>query len=235
MMPPLPGARLALISWRWLRHKSRGVQRRLRPSTLEQAEAWNARYQDIYRSIGERALESGRPGEPMPDLVICDIEGNERRVSEFWETQPALLITMSLSCGRTRQHACALRRLARRFRGKINTAIVYVIEAHPIDVASPYAGEVWVTSTNEIAGIHCRQPRTIEERIALANELRRRFHLSAPMLIDGLDDRAWRAFGCAPNVAILVGRDGRIAAKQGWFEPREMAEMITAHLDARSR
>jgi hypothetical protein len=50
------------------------------------------------------------------------------------------------------------------------------------------------------------------------------------MLIDALDDRAWRAFGSAPNVAILVQPDGRIAVKQGWFDPREMARAITALL-----
>ena len=74
------------------------------------------------------------------------------------------------------------------------------------------------------------QPKTVEERIELAHELRRRFRLSTSMLIDALDNRAWRAFGSAPNVAMLVRPDGRIAVKQGWFEPREMARAITALL-----
>jgi hypothetical protein len=52
------------------------------------------------------------------------------------------------------------------------------------------------------------------------------------MLIDALDDRAWRAFGCAPNVAILIRPDGRIAFKQGWFEPEEMTRTITALLES---
>ena len=50
------------------------------------------------------------------------------------------------------------------------------------------------------------------------------------MLIDAMDNRAWRAFGSAPNVATLVEQDGRIAVKQGWFEPQEMARAITALL-----
>ena len=61
-----------------------------------------------------------------------------------------------------------------------------------------------MTTRNEIAGIHGAQPRTLEERIELAHQLRRRFRLSTSMLIDALDNRAWRAFGSAPNVAILV-------------------------------
>ena len=137
---------------------------------------------------------------------------------------------MSLSCGQSRRHARALRRLSRRFEQYINAVIIYVVEAHPINAPSPYADRIWVTAKNEIAGIHCAQPRTIEERIELAHRLRRRFHLSTPMLIDTLDDRAWRAFGSAPNVAILVQPDGRVAVKQGWFDPREMARAITALL-----
>jgi len=62
------------------------------------------------------------------------------------------------------------------------------------------------------------------------HQLRRRFRLSTSMLIDAMDNRAWRAFGSAPNVAILVQPDGRIAIKQAWLEPQEMARAITALL-----
>ena len=37
--------------------------------------------------------------------------------------------------------------------------------------------------------------KTVEERMELAHELRRRFRLSTSTLIDALDNRAWRAFG----------------------------------------
>jgi hypothetical protein len=197
---------------------------------MHTTDAWTAWYKDMYRSLGDRALQSGQPGEPMPELVLHDLEGNHQQLSRCWEKQPALLVTMSLSCGRTRRHARALQRLSRRFKHYINTAIIYVVEAHPIDAPSPYADGIWLTPLNEIAGIHCAQPRTLEERIELARQLRRRFRLSTSMLIDPLDDRAWRALGSAPNVAILVHRDGRIAVKQGWFEPQEMARAITALL-----
>ena len=79
-----------------------------------------------------------------------------------------------------------------------------------------------------MAGIRCTQPRTLEERSELARQLKRRLRLSNPFLIDALDNRVWRMFGSAPNVAILVRPDGRIAVKQGWFEPQEMARAIIA-------
>ncbi|MEP7248423.1 MAG: deiodinase-like protein [Spartobacteria bacterium] len=198
---------------------------------MQKTEEWTVWYQNLYRSLGDRAQQSGQPGEQVPDLTLHDLEGNQQRLSRFWEKQPALLVTVSLSCGRTRQHIRALQRLARRFEKHINTVIIYIVEAHPVDVASPYSDGIWLTPLNEIAGIHCAQPRTLEERIELAEQLRSRFRLSTPMLVDALDDRAWRAFGSGPNVATLVQTDGRIAVKQGWFEAGDMARAITALLE----
>jgi hypothetical protein len=197
---------------------------------VQKTDTWTAWYNHLYRRLGERALQTGRPGERMPELMLHDIEGNHQQLSLCWDKQPALLVTMSLSCGQSRRHAGALRRLSRRFEQYINTVIIYVKEAHPIDAPSPYADRIWVTAKNEIAGIHCAQPQTLEERIELAHKLRRRFRLPTSMLIDALDDCAWCAFGSAPNVAILVHPDGTIAVKQGWFEPLEMAREITALL-----
>ena len=215
---------------RWLRDKAGRRLRRLRFPGVQKTDTWIAWYTHLYRRLGESALQTGRPGEPMPELILHNIEGNHQQLSPCWDKKPALLVTMSLSCGQSRRHARALRRVSRRFEQDVNTVIIYVKEAHPINVPSPYADSIWVTAKNEIAGIHCVQPRTLEERIELAQQLRRRFRLSTYMLIDALDDRAWCAFGSAPNVAILVHPDGTIAVKQGWFEPREMAREITALL-----
>ena len=220
----------ALAALRWLRDKARRRLRQLPSPGVQKTNAWSEWYGDLYRSLGERALQSCQPGERMPELILHNIEGNHQQLSRCWDKQPALLVTMSLSCGQSRRHARALRRLSRRFEQYINTVVIYVKEAHPINAPSPYVDRIWVTTKNEIAGIHCAQPRTLEGRIELAHQLRRRFRLSTSMLIDALDDCAWRAFGSAPNVAILVHPDGRIAVKQGWFEPKGMARAITALL-----
>jgi len=220
----------ALAALRWLRDGARRSLRQLRSPRVQKRDAWTAWYNDLYRSLGDRALQSGQPGERMPELTLHDIDGNRQQISRCWDKRPALLVTMSLSCGQSRRHARALRRLSRRFERYINTVMIYVVEAHPIDAPSPYAGRIWVTIKNEIAGIQCNQPRTLEGRIELARQLRRRYRLSTSILIDALDDNAWRAFGRAPNVAMLVQPDGRIAVRQGWFEPQEMARAITALL-----
>jgi len=222
--------RRASAALRWLRDWARRSLRRKLAPGVQKSDAWTAWYNDLYRSLGDRALQCGRPGERVPELMLHDLEDNHQPLSRCWDKQPALLVTMSLSCGQTRRHARALRRLARRFEKDINTVIIYVLEAHPIDAPSPYTGRRWETAKNKMAGIHCVQSRTLEERIALAHQLKRRFRLSTSMLIDAMDNRAWRAFGSAPNVAILVHPDGRIAARQGWFEPEEMARAIMSLL-----
>ncbi|MGI8890080.1 MAG: deiodinase-like protein [Chthoniobacterales bacterium] len=187
-------------------------------------------YNDLYRGIGERALQSGLPGERVPELTLYDLQGHPQLLSSSWEKRPALLVTMSLSCGRTRRNACALRRLARRFERHINTVVIYVVEAHPTNAPSPYTEALWMTPKNEMAGIYCVQPQTLEQRIDHARQLQRRFRFSNSMLIDALDNRGWQTFGSAPNVAMLIRPDGRIANKQGWFAPKAMTSVITALL-----
>jgi hypothetical protein len=222
--------RRALTALRWFRERARRSLWRLCSPGVEKTEAWIPWHKDLYRTLGDRARQCGEPGERVPELILHDSAGNHQQLSHCWDKQPALLVTMSLTCGQSRRHARALRHLERRFERYINTVIIYTLEAHPIDASSPYANRIWITAKNEIAGIRCAQPRTLAERIELAGRLRRRYRLSNSMLIDALDDRAWRAFGSAPNVAILVHPDSRIAVKQGWFEPKEMSRAIIALL-----
>jgi len=110
---------------------------------VQKTDAWTEWYSNLYRSLGDRALQSGQPSERMPELTLCDIDGNHQQLSRCSDKRPALLVTMSLSCGQSRRQAQALRRLSRRFEKYINTVIIYVKEAHPIDAPSPYADRIW--------------------------------------------------------------------------------------------
>ena len=121
-------------------------------------------YNDLYQSLGERALQSGQPGERMPELILHDVEGNHQQLSRCWE-----------------QTTSAARDDVAKLRSEPATCPGPATE-DPIDA--------WMTAPGD-------------------------------------------AFGSAPNVAILVDPDGRIAVKQGWFEPQEMArawcEKLASH------
>jgi hypothetical protein len=221
-----------IAALRWLASTARRLLRQSGFPGVPKSSAWAEWYKDLYRDLGERALQSGQPGQQVPELILHDMEGNYQQLSRCWRGHPALLVTMSLTCGQTRQQIRGLRQLSQRFENDINTVIIYVVEPHPVNERSPYADGIWVTTKNEMAGIRCNQPRTVQERVELAHRMRQRFRLSSFTLIDTLDNRAWQAFGGAPNVAILVGCDGKIALKQGWFEATEMEHAITGLLKA---
>jgi hypothetical protein len=62
-----------LVSWlrrglhalRWLRDRARRSLQQLRSPGLQKTDVWNPWYNDLYRSLGERAPQSGQPGEPL--------------------------------------------------------------------------------------------------------------------------------------------------------------------------
>ena len=54
--------------------------------------------------------------------------------------------------------------------------------------------------------------------------------ITVPVLIDEMDNPAWCTYGPAPNIAYLIGTDGRIVEKQGWYEPERMKSAIETYL-----
>ena len=52
--------------------------------------------------------------------------------------------------------------------------------------------------------------------------------ISVPVLVDEIDNPVWCTYGPAPNIAYLIGTDGRIVVKQGWYDPDQMASNLLA-------
>ncbi len=93
---------------------------------------------------------------------------------------------------------------------------IYTREAHP--VGSP--GE-----DNPLA-----QPVTYEERLKLASRTIEVEGLTVPLLVDEMDNPLWCTYGPAPNIAYLIGTDGTIVEKQGWYQPELMKAAIVDYL-----
>ena len=55
--------------------------------------------------------------------------------------------------------------------------------------------------------------------------------ITVSVLVDEMDNPLWCTYGPAPNNAYLIGTDGKIIAKQGWYQPDEMESAILAYLD----
>ncbi len=118
-----------------------------------------------------------------------------------------------------------------KYGDKVQFIIVYVIEAHPVGSPSPYSGEEWTgrASTDE-EGCPLPQPKTYEERVAQAIQMVQELEITVPVLIDEMDNRLWCTYGPAPNIAYLIGTDGRIVEKQGWYQPEQMEAAIEKYL-----
>jgi hypothetical protein len=164
----------------------------------------------------------GGPGEGQraPAFVLQSVEGKTVALRDYLGKQPVVLELGSYTCPVFRQRHGAMEDLAGRYGDRAAFLVLYTVEAHPEGDPSPYAGREWVTQPNQEEGILYRQPRTIQERTKLASAARSRLGIKMPMLLDDLRNSTWTAYGEAPNAAYLIGTDGRVKLRQGWFEPR---------------
>jgi type I thyroxine 5'-deiodinase len=108
--------------------------------------------------------------------------------------------------------------------------VVYIAEAH--------AEDGWQTTSNRQEGVVIKQHTTIEERRAAARRCARELALTIPMLIDGMDDAACKAFSAWPERIYIVDRAGRIVYQGGHgpydFDPDAARASLERMLAGRS-
>lgn len=101
---------------------------------------------------------------------------------------------------------------------------VYIKEAHPSDG--------WQKPANETEGVCYTQPKTIEDRRAIAKDFVERFHWAVPLVVDPMDNPAEVAYSGWPERLYVVGADGRIAYKGAMgpdgFDPEAMNLLLNA-------
>jgi hypothetical protein len=66
--------------------------------------------------------------------------------------------------------------------------------------------------------------------LELARETAAAEVITVSVLVDEIDNPLWCTYGPAPNNAYLIGTDGTIIAKQGWYQPEEMRSAIDTYL-----
>jgi ankyrin repeat protein len=174
-------------------------------------------------------------GEQMPDLRLHTMKGEVQRLSDAWRGGPALLITSSLTCPKSRSRWPELKELVDKYDDQLNIVIVYVIEAHPVGSVCPYKGVEDITPENERDGILRKQPKSVEDRLELAQEFKRLLRINTPIYVDNMQDEAWKGLGAAPNLALLVDREGKVAARSGWFEGKKSQEAIDNYLQSKEK
>lgn len=116
--------------------------------------------------------------------------------------------------------------LSRTYGARARFVTVYIKEAHPLDE--------WQMTSNETEGVCYKQPRSLAERVAIANDFVKRFSYSIALLVDGMDDAANALYAGWPERFYIVDAGGRIVykGKPGPFgyHPEEVEAWLAANV-----
>ena len=149
-------------------------------------------------------------GSPVPDVRMIELNGHAFTPSKY-KGHVLVLEFGSMSCPVFRQHAQEMETLKTAEGPRAFFMIVYTREAFP-------AGDKDV-QRNKDEGISVLQAKTLDERKAEALEAQRELRITIPMSVDSMDDAVSNAYGTFPNGAVVIGKDGTIAARQQWTNP----------------
>jgi hypothetical protein len=158
-------------------------------------------------------------GDTAPEFSLRKLDGGYVQLSSY-SGNVLVLMFGSYSCPTFRDQADDFEQLKRDLGSRATFLIVYSKEAHP-------AGE-WDVQRNKDDGIQVRQPVDFDARLALAKQAKENLKISLPIVVDEIDNKVGEAYGLLPNGAVVIGRDGKIAARQSWADPRG----IRRHLEA---
>ena len=93
----------------------------------------------------------------------------------------------------------------RKYRDRADFLTVYIREAHPTDE--------WQMTANEREDVCYAQPRTLAQRVAIANDLVKRLGYSLPLVVDPIENPADRVYAGWPERFYIVDESGAIAYK----------------------
>lgn len=171
-------------------------------------------------------------GDMAPDFRLHDLNGRSWQLSDVLRRKPVVLVLGSYSCPAFRGWAPGLEALREEHQHEVEILVLYTVEAHPTGSPSPYRpeDEEWLTNVNRRADVRVRQPENYAQRHDLATKCRATLELKPPILIDTIDNRTWKDYGEAPNAAYLIGTDGRVILRLGWFHSGKLSSAIERHV-----
>jgi hypothetical protein len=105
---------------------------------------------------------------------------------------------------------------------------VYVREAHPTDE--------WQMKSNVKDDVCYSQPKTLEQRLAIANDFTKRFKFNLPFGIDDMSNAADNAYSAWPERLYVIDESGHIAYRGGMgpfhYKPAEVRDWLVARYGA---
>ena len=163
-------------------------------------------------------------GEPAVDFILQDVNGNTVSLAGLLMEKPVVIVFGSFTWPPFRRQCAANDTLAREYGDEVHFIIIYTKEAHAIDTGRP------LSYTYDDEGNPIYEPQTYEERQELARKTVDAEGITVRMLVDEMDNPLWCTYGPAPHIAYLIGTEGNIVAKQGWYSPEQMESAILAYI-----
>ena len=119
-----------------------------------------------------------------------------------------------------------------RYHDRVQFLVIYIREAHPVDGwwlgKGPLGWLFKIKGTRAAMDIH--DPKTIEERRAVAGRCETTLQYGIRTYVDEMDDAVNKAYAAAPTRLYLVGRDGNVVYAGGLgpfgFKPKELGKAI---------
>lgn len=165
-------------------------------------------------------------GEPAPGFTLSGLDGRPVALEELIGERPIVLQFGSHSCPVYRYRRFSMADVYQDFAERVHFLLVYTVEAHPIGSKSPYAEGEWDPWWNRLTGVRVRQPPDQDSRREQARVSHERIQYRARMIVDTMDDVVWRRYGAASSPAFVIDREGNIAARQVWIEPKEIRQVL---------
>jgi hypothetical protein len=131
----------------------------------------------------------------------------------------------------------SLQDLYERYSDRVEFLTVYIREAHPIDgwwLGGGVLGSMLKIARSR-AATDLYDPKTLEERQAVAGRCENELGYQIRTLVDSMDDAVNQAYAAWPTRLYLIGEDGRVVYAGGLgpyrFSPAELGRSIKKHLN----
>jgi hypothetical protein len=114
------------------------------------------------------------------------------------------------------------------YKERADFLTVYVREAHPTDE--------WQMKSNVKDDVCYAQPKTLEQRVTIANDFTKRFKFPLPFGIDDMSNAANDAYAAWPERIYIIDEGGHIAYRGGIgpfnYKPEEARAWLAARYGA---
>ena len=130
-----------------------------------------------------------------------------------------------------------VQKIYEKYHNDVKFLNIYIREAHPRDgwwLGNKWSKKLIQRLFSDKASMEHYDPKTIEERRAVAGECEQALKYGVRTYVDEMDDKVNLAYGGWPTRLYLVGEDGRIVYAGGMgpygFKPTQLESAIERYL-----